>query len=58
MVCATAAVHRKDLSDAQQPLSVNTRSSVICRNPNRTVFFGEPTTDEMMFGWIDYTETD
>jgi hypothetical protein len=27
-------------------------------NPNRSVGFGEPTTDEMMFGWIDYTETD
>ena len=24
-------------------------------NPNRTVYYGEPTTDEMMYGWIDYT---
>ena len=22
-----------------------------------SVFFGQPTTDEMMFGWIDYTDT-
>jgi mono/diheme cytochrome c family protein len=27
-------------------------------NPNRSVGFGQPTTDEMMYGWIDYTETD
>ena len=25
-------------------------------NPNRAVRFGNPTTDEMMFGWIDYTD--
>ena len=26
-------------------------------DPSRTVRFGQPTTDEMMFGWIDYTDT-
>ncbi len=24
-------------------------------DPSRTIHFGQPTTDEMMFGWIDYT---
>ena len=24
-------------------------------DPSRHVYFGEPTTDEMMFGWMDYT---
>lgn len=27
-------------------------------DPSRTVRFGEPTTDEMMFGWIDYTSSE
>lgn len=26
-------------------------------DPSRTVYFGEPTTSEMMFGWIDYTDS-
>ncbi len=26
-------------------------------DPSRTVGFGQPTTDEMMLGWIDYTYT-
>jgi hypothetical protein len=24
----------------------------------RTVFWGEPTTDEMMYGWMDYTDAE
>lgn len=27
-------------------------------DPSRTVHFGQPTTDEMMFGWIDYTSSE
>jgi hypothetical protein len=30
------------------------RAKITGIDPSRTVYFGEPTTDEMMFGWIDY----
>lgn len=34
-----------------------TRAEYTGINPSRTVRFGEPTTDEMMFGWIDYADS-
>jgi hypothetical protein len=33
------------------------RAALTGIDPNRPVRWGEPTTDEMMYGWIDYTET-
>jgi mono/diheme cytochrome c family protein len=32
------------------------RAALTGIDPSRTVYFGEPTTDEMMFGWIDYCD--
>jgi hypothetical protein len=32
------------------------RAKITGIDPSRTVYFGEPTTDEMMFGWIDYCD--
>ena len=32
------------------------RARITGIDPSRTVYFGEPTTDEMMFGWIDYAD--
>ncbi len=27
-------------------------------DPSRTVYWGQATTDEMMYGWIDYTDAE
>ena len=34
------------------------RAALAGIDPSRTVRWGQPTTDEMMYGFVDYTYTD